>query len=210
MTLPIEYSELLTLILAIFAFVGIMRGWYKEGITSIFAVALAILVWKPVIAAEVIDKVNDVVKLLVMFVKAGFSLDPSKVVAQTVPPDYLIDPDSYRLYVVLTAVLIIASYLIGEATIKDKTTPLGRLLGGLLGLFNGFLIVSVVKQYLMMGIKAQVQTQAVGPSDQLSLQLIDVPTANFFAGYGIIFVFVVLVAVIALLIAGDRLRLPLR
>ena len=56
MILPIEYSDVITLILAIFAFVGIMRGWYKEGITSLFVAALAILVWKPALANEIIGR----------------------------------------------------------------------------------------------------------------------------------------------------------
>ena len=38
----------------------------------------------------------------------------------------------------------------------------------------------------------------------------DVPAENFFAGYGILFVFVILIGVIALLVAGDRVRLPLK
>jgi hypothetical protein len=208
MTLPIEYSDLMTLVLFLFALVGFTRGWYKEGITSFCTAALAILVWKPAIAREIIDKLNQIIKMVVMVFKSGFSLDPSQIMAQSVDPGLLLNSDSYRLYVVLTVALLILSYFVGEATFKDRLTPLGRLLGGLLGLFNGYVIVSVIKQYMLLDLsaKGQMTTQA----NELSIQMTDVPMNNIFAGYGIIFVFIVVIGVVALLIAGDRLKLPLK
>ena len=210
MILPIEYSDVITLILAIFAFVGIMRGWYKEGITSLFVAALAILVWKPALANEIIGVINGNIKLVLSIFNAKLSLDPSKLsaAAQNVEPDLLLDPYSYRLYIVVMVALLIISYFIGEANFKGKVTPLGRLLGGLLGLFNGFVIATLLKQYLLNYLVSQ--NQYVARSNQLSIQMTDVPTDNFFAGYGIIFILVVLVGVIALMIAGDRLKLPLK
>jgi len=208
MVLPIEYSDIITLILMIFAFVGIMRGWYKEGITSIFVAALAILVWKPTLANKIIDLVNAILRLFVTFFKANLSLDPAQLSATATSVRPILDPTSYKLYIIITVVLIIISYFVGEANFKGKMTPLGRVLGGLLGLFNGFMIASLIKQYLLNYLIARNQYMAW--SNQLSIQMTDVPTDNFFAGYGIIFILVVLVAVIALMIAGDKLKLPLK
>ncbi len=208
MVLPIEYSDIITLILMIFAFVGIMRGWYKEGITSIFVAALAILVWKPTLANKIIDLVNAILRLFVTFFKANLSLDPAQLSATATSVRPILDPTSYKLYIIITVVLIIISYFVGEANFKGKMTPLGRVLGGLLGLFNGFMIASLIKQYLLNYLAARNQYMAW--SNQLSIQMTDVPTDNFFAGYGIIFILVVLVAVIALMIAGDKLKLPLK
>jgi hypothetical protein len=210
MILPIEYSDIITLILAIFAFVGIMRGWYKEGITSLFVAALAILVWRPELARKIIGVINSVLKLVFSFFDASFSLDPSELsaAAKNVEPDLLLDPDSYRLYIIVMVSLLIISYFIGEANFKGKVPPLGRLLGGLLGLFNGFVIATLLKQYLLNYLVAK--NQYVAWSNELSIQMTDVPTDNFFAGYGIIFILIVLVGVIALMIAGDRLKLPLK
>lgn len=210
MVLPIEYSDVITLILAIFAFVGVMRGWYKEGITSLFVAALAILVWRPELAREVVNVINGIIKLVVSFFNARLSLDPSKLsaAAQEVEPDLLLDPYSYRLYIIVMVGLLVVSYFVGEANFKGKVTPLGRLLGGLLGLFNGFVIATLLKQYFLNYLQSQNQYMAW--SNQLSIQMTDVPTDNFFAGYGIIFILIVLVGVIALMIAGDRLKLPLK
>ena len=208
MTLPIEYSDVLTLVLGIFAFVGVMRGWYREGVTTLFATLLAVLVWKPAVAEKIIETINDVIKLFVLFFKAGGSLDPNRISAQTVDPGWLLDPDSYRLYVVVTVILLIVSYFVGESTFKGKVTPLSRLLGGILGAFNGYVILSLVKEYMVNYMQAKSDVYVA--SSQLSITMTEVPATNIFAGPGIVFMFVVLIGVIALLIAGDKLRLPLK
>ncbi|MBN1640574.1 MAG: hypothetical protein JXA09_05000 [Anaerolineae bacterium] len=208
MTLPIDYSDLVTLFLFIFAIIGLMRGWYKEGVTSFFVAALAILVWQPEMARGIIDTINDLIKLVVMFVKSGFSLQPTVLVAQKVDPAVLLDPESYRLYIVVTVILIALSYVVGEATFKYKMTPLGRLLGGLLGGFNGYIILSLFKQYMLNHLTAK--GAVVAQADQLAVQVSEVPTGNFFSGSGIVFIFVVVISVVALLVAGDRLRLPIK
>jgi hypothetical protein len=143
-----------------------------------------------------------------MFVKSGFSLQPSILVAQTVDPSVLLDSDSYRLYIVITVVLIAISYVVGEATFKFKMTPLSRLLGGLLGGFNGYIILSLLKQYMINHLAAR--DVAFTASGDLAVQVSEVPTSNFFSGSGIVFIFVVVISVVALLVAGDRLRLPIK
>ena len=208
MPLEINFSELVSLFMFIFAIVGLMRGWYREGITSLFVAALAVLVWQPSMARGIIDKINDLIRLIVMFINSGFSLQPQRLMAQSVNNDLLLDPDSYRMYIVITVVMITVSYLVGEITFKDsKMTPLGRLLGGVLGAFNGYVIIALVRQYLNNHFASQ---GIVAQSDQLSVQVTRLPMGNFFAGTGIIFVFIVVIGVVALLVAGDRLKLPLK
>ena len=90
---------------------------------------------------------------------------------------------------------------------KGKVTPLSRLIGGLLGAFNGYVILSLVRQYLIRYMGAKYQVYAV---DQMSVSVTEMPASSVLAGPGIIFIFIVLIAVIALLIAGDRLKLPLK
>jgi hypothetical protein len=208
MTLPIEYDQLVTLFLFIFAMVGLMRGWYKEGITSLFAALLALLVWRPEVARVLIGRVTDVLKVLIVFIRAGLNPEPQAVAQPSAGIGSLLDPNSYEIYVVITVVLLAVSYVVGEATFKQRMTALGRILGAGLGAFNGYVILALVKQFIIN----QVQTQAVGAvkAEQLSVQVTDVPTSNFFTGSGLIFVFIVVIGVIALMVAGDRLKLPLK
>jgi hypothetical protein len=208
MVLPIEYADLITLFLFIFAVVGLMRGWFKEGITAIFTAALAVLVWQKDLARKIIETINDLIKLIVMFFQSGFSLKPQTLMAQAVDPDLLLDPDSYRLYVVVTVVMLAVSYVVGEATFKGKMTPLGRLLGGLIGAFNGYVILALVKQYMFDHFQTKGGVSVL--ANEMSVRLTAVPTGSPFAGAGLIFIFIVVIGVVALLVAGDRLKLPLK
>jgi hypothetical protein len=207
MTLPIEYSEVVTLVLVIFGIVGMMRGWYREGVTALFVAFLAILVWRPEIGESIISWFNNFLRFVVSFFKAGFTFNTSELTAQAAATGNLLDPDSYRLWIMITVVLIGISYAVGEATFSGKTTPLGRLLGGIIGAANGFVLVSLAKQYLTNYWGAQ--GRAMAQSGNVAIQLNNVPVANFVSGYGIIFVLVILIAVVGLLIAGDRFKLPL-
>jgi hypothetical protein len=205
--LPISYSEVMTLVLGIFALVGFSRGWYREAITSLFVGALALLVWRPEVMELIIEQVNALLRFVIQLFLSGFN--PAQFSAQQVSPGWLLNSDSYRLYIVITVILVVVSYVIGERTFQGRVTALGRILGGLLGLANGYILSSLVRQYLERQAKAMPQAQAAPPGG-FTIQFTDVPAENFFAGYGILFVFVILIGVIALLVAGDRVRLPLK
>jgi hypothetical protein len=208
MTLPIDFRELQLVILFVFAMVGVMRGFHREGITTLFVAFLGILVWRPEIGQGIIDWINNLIKFVLMFVGAGFSFDPAKLTAQTVPSSALLDPDSYRFWMTVTIIMVIISYVIGETSIHSNLTPLGRLLGGILGVANGFVLISLARQYLTDYWRSQ--GLIVAQSGPVTVQFNNVPAGDFAGGYGIVFVLVILVAVIALLIAGDRLRWPLQ
>jgi hypothetical protein len=207
MTLPIEYSEVVTLVLIIFGIVGMMRGWYREGVTALCVAFLAVLVWQPEIADSIIQWVNSFLRFIVTFFRAGLTFNTSELTAQAAKVGTLLNPDSYRLWIVVTLAMVAVSYAVGEATFNGKITPLGRLLGGLIGAANGFVLVSLAKQYLADYWTSQGQITA--QADRVAIELTNVPTASFVSGYGIVFVLIILIAVLGLLIAGDRFKLPL-
>ena len=208
MTLPIDFRDLQLVILIIFAMVGIMRGWYREGITSLFVSLLAILVWRPEIGGGIINWINNFIRFVLMFVRAGFTFDTVKLSAQAARTTALLDPSSYQLWMTITVIFVVVSYVIGETSFHGNLTPLGRLLGGVLGAANGFVILSLARQYLTDYWRAQ--GLVVAQSGPLTIQFNNMPATSFAGGYGIVFVLVILVAVIALLIAGDRMRWPLQ
>ena len=208
MTLPIDFRELQLLILFIFAMVGIMRGWYREGITALFVAFLGILVWRPEIGEGLINWINNLIKFILMFVRSGFSFDPARLSTQVVSPSSLLDPSSYRFWMTVTVIMVIISYVVGETTFQGNMTGLGRVLGGVLGVANGFVLLSLARQYLTDYWRSQ--GLVVAQSGPVTVQLNNVPAGDFAGGYGIVFVLVILVAVIVLLIAGDRLRWPLQ
>jgi hypothetical protein len=207
MTLPIEYGEVMTLVLIIFGIVGMMRGWYREGVTAIFVAVLAVLVWRPEIGESIIGWINGFLRFIVAFFKAGLTFNTTKLTVEVAATDPILDPDSYRFWIIVTVILVGISYWVGEATFNGSMVPIGRLLGGIIGAANGFVLFSLVKQYLANYWSAQ--GRIVATTGQVAIEMTNVPAASFISGYGIIFVLVILVAVVGLLIAGDRLNLPL-
>jgi hypothetical protein len=205
MTLPIDFRELQILIIGIFAFIGIMRGWYREGITSLFVAVLGILVWRPETGRGLINWINEWIKILLRLIRSGF--DPNRFTTQAVDSGPILDPSSYRLWVIVTAIMVFVSYLVGEATFDRKLAPIGRLLGGILGMANGYVLLALARQYLTDYWRAQ--GRVVAQSGPVTVQLTNVPAGNFAGGYGIIFILGILIAVIALLILGDRLKGPI-
>jgi len=205
MTLPIDFRELQILIIGIFAFIGIMRGWYREGVTSLFVAVLGILVWRPETGQGIINWINEWIKIFLRLIRSGF--DPNRFATQTVSAAPVLDPSSYRLWVIVTAIMVFVSYLVGEATFNRKLAPLGRLLGGILGMANGYVLLALARQYLTDYWRAQ--GRVVAQSGPVTVQLTNVPAGNFAGGYGIIFILGILIAVIALLILGDRLKGPI-
>jgi hypothetical protein len=207
MTLPIEYSEVLTLVLIVFGIVGMMRSWYREGVTALFVAFLAILVWRPEIGESIITWINSFIKFILAFFRAGFSFNTTKLTTAAGGIGPILDPSSYRLWIVITVLLVGISYAIGEATFNNKTTALGRILGGLIGAANGFVLFSLVKQYLTNYWSDQ--GRVIAQSGQVSIQMTNVPADSLVGGYGIVFILILLIAVVGLLIAGDRFKLPL-
>lgn len=208
MTVPIEYTEVLTLVLIIFGMVGMMRGWYREGVTAIFVAFLAILVWQPQIGNGIIDWINAFLRFIVGFFKAGLTFNTAKLSAATAGIGDILDPTSYQLWIIITVVLVGISYAVGEATFSSPISALGRLLGGVIGTANGFVLFSLTKQFLAnyWGVKNGIAVRSAG---EVAIQMTNVPADSFVSGYGIIFVLILLIAVIGLLIAADRFKLPL-
>ena len=208
MPISIDFKELQLLILGVFAFVGILRGWYREGITSLFVAVLGILVWEPSTGQGIIDLINKWIRLLMQLLRSGG--DASQISTQVVDASPIIDFSSYRLWMIFTVMMVVVSYMIGEASFKKDLTPLGRLLGGILGAANGYVLIALARQYLTNYWSVQVaQGQGVAATGSTTFQVTNVPAGNLAGGYGIIFILGILIAVIALLIAGDRLKGPI-
>jgi hypothetical protein len=208
MTLQIDYDEVLILVVAIFAVVGMMRGWYREGITSLFVAFLAVLVWQPEIAEGIIVAINNFIKFIAGLFASGFSIDAAQAAVQQSSPNTPLDPASYQLWIVITVIMVLISYAIGQATFSGKMSPLSRIVGGFLGAANGYMLASLTREYLFNAAVAQgqVSAQAAGP---VTVQLTGVPAATL-EGAGIVFVLVIVIAVVGLLVAGDKIGLPLK
>jgi len=148
--MQIDWMFLTYLVIGFFALVGFFRGWWKEAITTFALVILVILLQRPDWAATLIDFLNQIIALVWSWVVNLFGTLPWS-------PSPL-DPASSGTWIGILVVLLGLSALIarlalpgaaGQAPGRYYTAGLiGRLLGLLMGALNGFLILSLTREYL--------------------------------------------------------------
>jgi hypothetical protein len=194
-TLAIPYDQLLLLVMALFMFVGATRGWYREFISTAVLISLTVFLLKPELAAPVVRYTAGFSRIVVAFLRSGFSLDLGRLadsVDQVTLPFDASNP--YMLFVVSLVLFVLLSYTTGGAR---SVSALSRLLGGLLGLFNGFLVVSLFKEYVVKYFqKSLPEIAAASVSPDVAVSVSGLPTGSLLTGGGSTLV-VVLLALIA-------------
>ncbi|MCL4297483.1 MAG: hypothetical protein KJ077_17220 [Anaerolineae bacterium] len=161
--MEINWTLLTYLVVGLFAFSGFLRGWWKEAITTFFLAVLVFLLRVPGVAQALIDLINTALALiweilpdsvrtfLADFFQGALGISTTGGVIQA-------DPGSGQTWLVLMIVLLVIASLIGWLTLPNRVgpgkgigyvpTPLGSILGGLIGGFNGLLIINLVREYL--------------------------------------------------------------
>jgi uncharacterized membrane protein required for colicin V production len=199
-TLLIPYDQLLLLIMALFMFVGAMRGWYREFASSVVLVVLAVFLVRPELAAPVVRYVAGFLRILLAFLRSGLSIDLGRLARLaddvTLPFD---GNNPYMFFIIALVAFVLLSYATG-GTVK-KVSPLSRILGGLLGLFNGLLVVSLFKEYALKYFqKASPAVYAAGPPAAVSVAVSSLPLGGFMAGTMSSIVLVLLGLMVAVLL----------
>jgi len=208
-TVEIPYDQLMLLVMALFMFVGATRGAHHEGITTFGLVVLLALLLEPGLAAPIIGYVSRLVRLIIAFVVSHFSVDIRTLMdtyAKITVPFGAENPYAFLIFALVAFVLL--SYSTRGA--KD-ITALSRILGGLLGLFNGFLVISLFKEYVIKYIQTRSPSvTALGSPARVSVALSDLPTSGPLAGHSWQFVVALLGAVAALLFISSAVGMPLK
>ncbi|MGQ9584030.1 MAG: hypothetical protein ACUVXG_01345 [Anaerolineae bacterium] len=163
--IKIDYDTLLMVTILLFAGIGFFRGWLREGVTTVVLLVLVALLMKPELAEPIIVYLNQILKLILSFFKGGLELDLKKILETYEKMEDIFTPDNpYQFLLWVTGIGVALSYLGGRLFLGggDQLTPLSHLLGGLLGAFNGFIVVSLVKEYLLKYLEktSQVTAQA--------------------------------------------------
>ncbi len=169
--ITIDYDTLVLVAVLLFAGIGFFRGWLREGVTTVVLLVLVALLAKPELAGPIIVYINKLLKLLLAFLKGGLTLDLENILKTYKEMGDVFTPENpYQFLLWLTGVGVALSYLGGRLALGagDTLTPLSHLLGGLLGAFNGFIVISLVKEYLIRYVQklpqptAQVSALAAG------------------------------------------------
>jgi uncharacterized membrane protein required for colicin V production len=178
--IEIDYQALVYMIIGAFGLVGFFRGWWKEAITTGLLTLLLLMLKVPSIATRIVQIMDTIVNTIWNFIQS--LRESSSFVASTVqvgpPPD--VNPQRYWVYVITLVVLVIVSYFIGKTGLTQNVAAGGRLLGAILGFYNGFVVISLVREFVigrfLPGAAAAAATAT--PPSTLSIQVVNMPQTS--------------------------------
>ena len=182
--ITINYETLTIIVVVLFALSGFLRGWWAEGITTIFLILLTIFLTQPEIADAIIDFVNGVIAAawdILMGLLESLGIVQAGAAATSTPP-IVIDPDDRTVFIIILIVMVLLSYFTSKITLGGRTITLGgRILGGILGAVNGFLVVNLVKEFIIGRFFPETGLSATSAApDQLSIAVTGVPPESLF------------------------------
>ncbi len=187
--ITVDYAVLMWMVIILFGLVGFFRGWWKEGLTAGFLTLLIVLLKFPGLAELIINTINKFLKLLYIVIIAR-SLDIKKLaekageIGDKVPK---IDATDYRVYIIGLIGVLALSYIMGKIGVNKKVIGpnfLGAILGAICGLLNGFIVISLVREYTVRrylpGATAEAAAEAV---TSIKLTVEDLPTPSVVEGW---------------------------
>ena len=172
----LNYNDLLLVVVMLFGFIGIFRGWLKELFTSFLLVLMALPLFYPELADTIIAAVNRLFAIIMKFL----AVLTDGTVVQTAVVD---ESNSYKLFVIILAILVVLSYTSDRiGFVQQNLTAFSALLGGIIGAFNGFMALSLAKDYILGNFfRGGTEVQAAATTiSGLSLSIEDVPTTPSF------------------------------
>lgn len=140
-----------------------MKGWWKEAITTFFLGILVLFLQMPDIAVAFTDSINWVLDKIWGILPASLAATlvdfMEQSLALNIPPEGpRLDPTNPNTWLAILLIFVGLAILISRASLRRDIsrsparyyapTVLGSLLGGLLGAFNGFLIINLIREYL--------------------------------------------------------------
>jgi hypothetical protein len=159
----INWTILTYIVVGLFAIAGFSRGWWKEAVTTVTLVIFVILLQNPTIAQMVVDLINGAIAFIwdllpesiqstiSSFLETIFGVETNGGPLQLDPGS----PGNWLMYLLLFLVItfFVSRILLpherrGPQGVAYRVTPIGAILGALLGGLNGFIILNLVQEYL--------------------------------------------------------------
>jgi len=182
--MTIDYKIIMYMVIGLFGMVGVMRGWKREALTTFLLLLLMVLLTQPALGQQIVALANKLARLVIIAVKGGLDFERMARVASDVKPP-ITDENAYSFFTFLIIGMVIISYGLGRITFKQEVSGLNMLLGGVLGGFNGFLILSLLVRFLFGGRFRGGAFVAQTVPSQPRIEIQGVPSQVFPAGYGL-------------------------
>lgn len=142
--MQINWTVLTYLVVGIFVLSGFSSGWWKEAIIAFFLGSLVFLLQNPTSAQSVIDTINSLLALVPASIVNFFE----NTLGTTINLQLDASASGTWLMILFVGFLIVTQ--IGRLGLPANyfLTSFGRLLGAVLGGINGFVFLSLVREYL--------------------------------------------------------------
>ncbi len=191
----INWTLITYLIVGLFALSGFFRGWWKEAITTFFVGILILFLALPSIAKWFIDTMNSII----LFIADKLS----ELGIITIDNVIQLNPSSNQTWLIILLLFIGLAIFISRASLSSRplgqkayvtyvVTPIGSVLGAILGGLNGFLIITLIKHYLEGsnlpggGLPTEIVMSGgnvVTASPGLEIQVTNLPSFTFFNAF---------------------------
>ena len=96
----------------------------------------------------------------------------------------ILSDENYTSYVIILIIFILLSYFVSKIGLTEQVSAGGRVLGAVLGLYNGFVVITLVRDLLLGGLfpsTADMMATSVQP-DSLSIQMTNMPATSVISG----------------------------
>jgi hypothetical protein len=200
--ITLNWETLVIIVASLFALGGFLRGWWREGVTTIFLILLTIFLTSPELAGNIIDFINGVIEAAWSIFRNLFEAlglaQPTVGTAATSP--IVIDPSDRTVFIIILIIMVVLSYFTSKITLGGRTATLA---GRILGAINGFLAVNLVKEYIVGRFfpETGLTAQTAAP-DQLSISVTDVPPESVFSDTAQLLVIGLGIVILALILAN--------
>jgi hypothetical protein len=178
--IQVDYNVLAYMVVGVFGLVGFFRGWWKEAVTAGLLTLLLVMLTVPSVATIIVNALNTAVDTVWNFIQSIRQSSPAVAsVAQVgAPPD--VTPQNYWIYVFILVGLVLASYFLGKVGLTQGLSAGSRLLGALVGFYNGFIAVSLLREFVIGRYLpgASAAAASATPPSSVSVQVMNLPQAS--------------------------------
>ncbi len=215
----IDWTVLSIFVIGFFILGGFTRGWWREAVTTAVLAMLVFLLANPDLASTFVGYVNRVLNIIYSIFS---KLMPSGLeetinqIAESIfgaPLPIQLDPSSARTWMFILMGALIIAVIISRLAINREPTLTGKLLGSGLGAINGFLVLSLIREYVdgralpegrevaqAAGIEVVGKSNFAQPLQTMSVDIVGLPTNTILdnvlpwliAGMGLLFLFALL------------------
>ncbi len=152
--MAINWTIIAYFVVGYFVISGFSRGWWKEAVTTVVLAALIFFLQNPTWAESFIDFSNGLIATIWRYIPGNIAQVINNILGGIFATGanssgvFQIDATNPETWMTILLLVVGAAILFGQVNFGHQPTSIGKVLGGLVGGFNGFLILGLVREYL--------------------------------------------------------------